>query len=158
MKRMGKILEQVAEWLGGNWGWIALAGVFVDISPIKFNPISGILRWIGTKMTGDIRNDLADLRQDFDGQQMNSIRSDVLRFADSCLKGEKHTKEEFDHIINLNKQYEELVKKYRIKNDVYKESYEYIMRIYRRRLDKRDFLHVPPAGVNEGDEIYGAAS
>ncbi len=46
---MTKILDLIADWLGENWGWIALVGVFMDISPIKFSPITGLLRWIGRK-------------------------------------------------------------------------------------------------------------
>ena len=50
---MEKILGVIGDWLGENWGWIALAGVFVDISPIKFSPITGMLKWIGRKLTGE---------------------------------------------------------------------------------------------------------
>ena len=63
---MEKILRMVGDWLGENWGWIALAGVFVDISPIKFSPITGMLKWIGRKLTAEIREQIAALRADVD--------------------------------------------------------------------------------------------
>ncbi len=50
---MEKILGVIGDWLGENWGWIARAGVFVDISRIKFSPITGMLKWIGRKLTGE---------------------------------------------------------------------------------------------------------
>lgn len=140
----------VMEWLGGNWGWLlAVFCIFFEITPIKINPITAFLRWIGKKLTGDIRKDIADLREDLDKQRMSSIRSLVLDFSNSCLNGKKHTKEEFDHIIAENNTYEELVKQYNIKNEVYSEAYEYIKRIYRKRMDRRDFLKTPPPEVEE---------
>lgn len=140
----------VMKWLGGNWGWLlAVFCIFFEITPIKINPITAFLRWIGKKLTGDIRKDIADLREDLDKQRMSSIRSLVLDFSNSCLNGKKHTKEEFDHIIAENNTYEELVKQYNIKNEVYSEAYEYIKRIYRKRMDRRDFLKTPPPEVEE---------
>ena len=70
---MSKILDFIADWLGENWGWIALAGVFVDISPIKFSPIKGILHWVGHKLTGELQEQIAALRADVDAQQKDSI-------------------------------------------------------------------------------------
>lgn len=143
-------MEPVLHWLGGNWGWmVVLFGMFFEIAPIKLHPITALLGWIGKKLTGDIRKDIADLRKDMDEQRMSSIRSLVLDFSNSCLNGRKHTKEEFDHIISENKTYEELVKQYNVKNEVYSEAYEYIKRIYRKRMDRRDFLSTPPEEMDE---------
>ncbi len=145
-------MEEFAKWVGGNWGWIIAAlSVLFEITPIKLHPVTAVLRWIGNKLTGDIRQDIADLRRDVDEQRMSGIRSLVLDFSNSCLNGTKHTKEEFDHIIEENKTYEELVKKYEIQNEVYKEAYAYIKRIYRKRMDKRDFLSTPTIEMDVDD-------
>ena len=32
---------------------LALAGIFVEIVPVKFNPISSLLKWIGKNLNGD---------------------------------------------------------------------------------------------------------
>lgn len=147
-----KAMEPFWQFLGGNWGWIvAILSVLFEITPIKIHPITSVLRWIGNKLTGDIRKDIADLRKDVDEQRMSNIRSLVLDFSNSCLNGKKHTKEEFDHVIEENKTYEELVKRYDIKNEVYKEAYAYIKRIYRKRMDKRDFLHTPTIEMDVDD-------
>ena len=149
-----KALEPVWKFLGNNWGWILAAfSVLFEITPIKIHPITSLLRWIGKKLTGDIRQDIADLREDVDMQRLSSIRSLVLDFSNSCLNGRKHTKEEFDHILEENKNYEKLVAKYngKIENDVYKEAIAYIKRIYRKRLDKRDFLTTPTIEMDVDD-------
>lgn len=145
----------LVQWLGGNWGWVLSAFCLLfEVTPIKLHPISALLKWIGKRITGDIlknvdelREDIADLRQDVDEQRMSSIRSLVLDFSNSCLNGRQHTKEEFDHILEENKIYEKLVEKYKIENDVYKEAIAYIKRIYRKRMDRRDFLTAPAAGA-----------
>ncbi len=141
-------MEKVMEWLGGNWGWaVALFCVFFEIAPIKLHPVSALLGWLGKKLTGgiqkdisDLRGDVADLRKDVDEQRMSSIRTLVLDFSNSCLNGRQHTKEEFDHVLEENKVYEKLVQRYGVENEVYTEAYAYIKRIYRKRMDKRDFL------------------
>ena len=140
-------LEPILQFLGSNWGWIlAIFLVFFEITPIKLHPITSLLGWIGKKLNGSLKADIADLRKDVDEQRMSSIRTLVLDFSNSCLNKRKHTKEEFDHILEENKIYERLVAKYHVDNDVYAEAIAYIKRIYRRRLDKGDFLTTPSAG------------
>lgn len=141
-------MKEFGEWLGGNWGWvIAIFCVFFEIAPIKLHPVSAFLGWLGKKLTGDLRKgvedikkDVSDLREDVDKQRMSTIRSLVLDFSNSCLNGVRHTKEEFDHILAENQNYEVLVEKYGVSNDVYTEAYAYILRIYRDCLDGHKFL------------------
>lgn len=76
-----------------------------------------------------------------DMQTIRQIRAHVLDFANSCMNKRKHTKLEFENIIEENKQYKALVKKYKIENDVYKEDYEFIMKIYHRCQDEGSFLN-----------------
>ena len=138
-------MELLGQFLGEYWKWIVIVFlVFFEITPIKLHPVSWVLGWIGRRMTGDLRIQVADLRKDLDMQRMADIRSLVLDFSNSCLNGRKHTKEEFDHIIAENHRYEDLVKQYDVKNEVYTEAYDYIKRIYRKRMDRRDFLTAPP--------------
>lgn len=75
-----------------------------------------------------------------DMQTVRQIRAHVLDFANSCMNKRKHTKLEFENIIDENKQYKALVEKYKIENDVYKEDYEFIMKIYHRCQDEGTFL------------------
>ena len=141
----------ITGWLGSNWGWaVALFCLVFEISPIKLHPISFVLGWLGRKLTGDIRKDISDLRMDVDMQRVSNIRTLVLDFASSCMNGSRHTKEEFDHVLDENKIYKNLCEKYEIENEVYKESYEYIKRVYRKCLDNHRFLSAP-AESDDGD-------
>lgn len=146
-------LEPILQFLGSNWGWIlALFLVFFEITPIKLHPITSLLGWIGKKLNGSLKQDISDLRKDVDEQRMSTIRTLVLDFSNSCLNKRKHTKEEFDHILEENKIYEKLVTKYKVDNDVYAEAIAYIKRVYRRRLDKGDFLTTPSAVEIDAEE------
>lgn len=147
------VIKLLLDWLGGNWGWVIIIFcTFFEIAPIKIHPISATLGWIGKKLTGSLKQDIADLRRDVDEQRMSAIRSLVLDFSNSCLNKRKHTKEEFDHVLEENKTYEKLVEKYEVDNDVYAEAIAYIKRIYRKRMDRCDFLTTPQADVDDMEE------
>lgn len=75
-----------------------------------------------------------------DLQTVRQIRAHVLDFANSCMNKRRHTKNEFETIIKENTDYETLVKKYKLKNDVYKEDYEFIMNCYHDCQKNNSFL------------------
>ena len=145
---MSKILDFIAEWLGENWGWIALAGVFVDISPIKFSPITGILRWVGHKLTGELREQIAALRADVDAQQKDSIRTTVREFSNSLIYRNRHTKEEFDHILELDSKYHQLLKPGE-KNSVYDSAIAFVRRVEAKCRDEGGYLQIPKCEKEE---------
>jgi hypothetical protein len=75
-----------------------------------------------------------------DMQTIRQIKAHVLDFANSCMNKRKHTKQDFDNIIHENEEYERLVKKYGMKNDVYTEDYNYVMKIYHKCQEGGTFL------------------
>lgn len=75
-----------------------------------------------------------------DMQTVRQIKAHILDFANSCLNNRKHTRQEFNNIIAENESYEELCKKYELKNNVYAEDFKYIMKVYHDCLDKHNFL------------------
>lgn len=79
-------------------------------------------------------------RESNDMQTVQTIRSHILDFANSCFNKKKHTKREFENIIDENAKYEELVKKYGIKNNVYKEDYDFILKVYHKCQEEGSFL------------------
>lgn len=75
-----------------------------------------------------------------DMQTVRQIKAHVLDFANSCMNKRKHTKQDFDNIIKENEEYERLVEKYELRNDVYTEDYAYIMKIYHKCQEEGSFL------------------
>lgn len=66
---MNEITKPVGEWIAGNVGWTVLIVVFVfslffEFSKIKLSPITAFLRWIGNRITGGLKEDIADLKRD----------------------------------------------------------------------------------------------
>lgn len=88
----------------------------------------------------------ASTQKSNDMQTVRQIRAHVLDFANSCMNHRKHTKKDFENIIDENALYESLVKKYNITNDVYKEDFKYVMDIYHQCQKNGSFL-------NEGNSI-----
>ena len=152
-------MSKVAEWLGGNWGWVVLMfSILFEIKPFPIHPISSLLGWIGKKITGGLREDIAKFKEETEAnfaavqarqdtaekeadlQRVAGIKTLVLDFANSCMNDKRHTLEEFNHVIEENKVYTKIVEKHHIENDVYSESYAYILRVYRKCLDEHKFL------------------
>ncbi len=83
---------------------------------------------------------LNEIEKQNDMQTVRQIKAHVLDFANSCMNKRKHTKQDFDNIIAENAQYEKYVKKYKLENDVYKEDYAFIMKIYHQCQENNSFL------------------
>lgn len=156
---MADVLTQTINWLDGHWGWlVAVFCVFFEVAPIKIHPITSLLNYIGNKLTAQVQADIQVLRRDtdenynmlskrleetetnLDMQRAANIRALVLDFANACLNGRKHTKEEFDYILSENNVYEKLVEKYNLKNDIYTEDYNYVKMLYQECLRENKFL------------------
>ena len=119
---------------------VAVASVFFEVSKIKVNPISFLLRWIGKKMFEPFDSRLDKLEKSIDENEMDRIRWEVLGFANRCRNGDRHTKEEFDHVISQNDKYHNLLEKYKMENGVFDAEYAYILRLYKKCQDENDFL------------------
>ena len=147
--------EQFLNWCKDNF-WSLLLGlsIFIQITPIKLNPWSRLFKWIGTVINSDVKKDIKELNKTT--QELKSvtesleknvmenekdrIRWEILDFANSCRNNVRHTKDEFQHIVDLNDKYTDLLIKTEDKNGVFEAEYEYIKKIYKERQEKNDFL------------------
>ena len=140
--------QQVWEWIGAHlWQIIVVGSLFIQISPIKVNPWSAIIKWIGKLITGDacgkidnLIKKFIDLEKEMIQNEKDRIRWEILDFANSCKNGRRHTKDEFHHIIDLNTKYRRLLEKTNDENGVFEVEYEYIKKQYAEHLEKDDFL------------------
>lgn len=142
-------MRRVLQWLLDNWGLVAGAvALFVQITPIvKAKPITKLLKWIGSAVNGDVMKRLDGLEQRADEQrksidenEMDRIRWEVLDFANACRNKRRHTKDEFEHIIELNAKYHKLLKKHDATNGVFDAEYDYINTLYKQCQRNNDFL------------------
>lgn len=126
---------------------VALVGVFIEITPIKLSPFSSLIKWIGNKLNGDanvklemISSQLEIVSGRIDKIEINDMRSQILDFANSCMNERRHTKEEFEHIIDLHTQYEDIISKKGMTNGRVDLAFRYISDLYTRCLNENSFL------------------
>lgn len=134
----------------GGWG-VGLAVVFmtiIQISPIKINPWTRILKAIGNIMNEDmikkvdkLDKDLADLRTECDVREANGCRTRILHFNDEMIHGSKHTKEHFDQILIDISTYENYCETHEnYKNNIANLAIEHIKNAYKKCTDESAFL------------------
>lgn len=77
-------LEHFTEFLKYSIEILALLGITVEISPIKFSPI----KWLGNKFNGDIKKELADMRKEMaeikkegDMRDIRTLRGRIANFG-----------------------------------------------------------------------------
>ena len=134
-------MEKVLEWLETYWGWLLpLLAACIRIKPREVSPMGWLLRKIGNALTGDLRQQLAEMDGKIDRNEMDRIRWEVLDFANSCRNRKQHTKSEFEHIIDLNRKYELLLARTHETNGVFEEDYRYIRRVYSECQEQNKFI------------------
>ena len=142
------ILSQISVSLVSIIGFLALI----------FKPVRRLITYIYKRISGDkdknekILSKINELEQTFtnrvdnlentlstkiqevsdrnDENEKDRIRWEILDFANSCRNGRKHSKEEFNHIIELRVKYEKLLEKTGDENGVFEEDYKYIQSLY----------------------------
>lgn len=140
--------KEIVEWIG-NHLWTIVLGIslFIQFTPIKINPWTTFFNWIGKLILGDttkkideVRKKIYQIEQDAKTNEKDRIRWEILDFANSCRNNRLHTKDEFEHIIALNKKYKKLLEETEDTNGVFELEYEYIKKLYAKRQEKNDFL------------------
>ncbi len=140
--------QQIWEWIGKNlWQIILVGSLFIQIAPIKVNPWSTIIKWIGKTIMGEACGKIDDLvkqiniiEREVKENEKDRIRWEILDFANSCHNGRQHTKDEFKHIIELNDKYTILLAQTDDKNGVFKMEFNYIKSLYEDLLKTDGFL------------------
>ena len=111
--------------------------IFVEITPIKINPVSTLLKFIGSNINADLKAEFSAVKDTVqkvdnkvDDNEIDRIRWEILEFSNSCRNGKRHTKEEFDHVINLNQKYLRILDEREEENGQVDLAFEYIRKIY----------------------------
>ena len=115
---------------------LLILGLFVQITPVKVNPIS----WLGRQLNKDTLDKVCKLEKMIDNNRMKSIRWEILSFANSCKKHEKHSQDEFLHIIDIHSEYEDLCELNDFTNGVVDVEYSYILEVYTKCREEDSFI------------------
>ena len=127
----------------------------VEITPIKINPLSAIMKFLGSRMNADVTARLDKMQEcqtetrkrldehiENDGIQTASLwRTQILRFNDELLHNRCHTKEHFDEILDTIKDYENYCSTHKNSpNGKCVHAIDNINRVYDELLESHDFL------------------
>ena len=124
-----------------------ILSIFIEVTPIKINPISMLLKFIGRNINAELKAEISAVKADVqkidnkvDNNEIDRIRWEILDFANSCRNKRRHTREEFLHIINLNEKYHKILDERGMTNGQIDIEYEYIEGLYRKCLEENSFL------------------
>lgn len=99
---MNGIVEQILSLL-------CMIGVVVEFVPIKFNPISSILKWLGKNFNGEMIERISDLEMKVDNNEKDRIRHEIFTFANNMRNRKReYTAQEFQHIFEINEKYRKM--------------------------------------------------
>ena len=130
--------DDILNWISSNIiQIIIILSVFIQISPIKWNPLTSLFNWIGKLITTDvlkkidnISKTINELQNQVNTNEKDRIRWEVLDFARSCRNNQSHTYDEFKHIIKLNDKYQTLLEATNDKNGVFDDEFKYITDVF----------------------------
>lgn len=132
----------------------AIITSLVQISPIKFNPITLLgklcqraFKWIGEAMTADIMDrfdevekrfdtvekDLTNVKDESDQRRISDIRWHIINFSD-MLKTTEYEKEAYEHIFDdLHPEYLKLLEKHGLTNGKVDRAMHNILNSYKEK-------------------------
>ena len=128
--------------------WIVFGSGFVlELSPVKINPLSSLLGWIGKRLNKDVKNDISQMKLDMKSVKselqdhiIQSQRRNILNFADELMRAEKKSKENFDNIISIHDRYNKFIEENELENGQVNLAFDYISAIYKDCLINNSFL------------------
>lgn len=126
----------------------------LQISKININPWDAILSWVGDRINKKLTKRLDEMEAKIDGvevkldghiteselKDIQDTRRDILEFANACMNGRKHTKEQFDFVLKECDDYEVYIESKNIKNGVVTSAIKEIRRLYEKCMQEKSFL------------------
>lgn len=125
-------------------GWFSLFlifSLFIEISPIKVNPIA----WLGERLNAHMYKRVNKLEEKLDEHIAQSYRNKILAFQDLLLTQScsSFTKEQYDEVIMAINDYENYCKENEIDNDKCVLAIKYIKRCYTQCQNNKSFSNLP---------------
>ena len=123
---------------------LAALSIVVEVTPIKINPVSFILRWIGKRTNKELESKVDALSARVDQlEESDAIdcRVRILAFADEIRRGVRHSKETFDQALSDIDTYERYCNAHPLfLNKKTVAANEKIVAVYSDCMGKNDFL------------------
>ena len=145
----------IQEILMGGGGVVLLLLSLVEISPIKINPWSSLVKRLGRAINADVIKSLDEVKKTQsetrqrlethistdEAREVDHCRARILRFNNELLRDIPHTREEFIEILKDIDDYERYCRDHKdYANGRAVHAIANIGRVYDERLAKHDFL------------------
>jgi hypothetical protein len=139
----------------GFWGLVLLLlSIGVEFTPIKWNPWSAILGWIGSKLNSRLNAKLIEigskvdkLNTDLDkhiaesmAKEIRDTRMNILDFCNACMNKRKHTREQFEFVLKQCDDYERYIEENHVKNGVVDAAIKEIRRLNEKCIQENSYL------------------
>lgn len=140
----------IFEYLGNGGIMLFLLLMGIEWAPVKVNPI----QWLGTRFnkkatedTEKFRNDITEsvnkINDKLDAHIAESYRNSILNTQGRLLDGKKFTFEEWSKILETCQDYEEYIKKNKLRNGQVVQAIKFIEARYQKCLNDNDFIGLP---------------
>lgn len=131
----------------GGGGTLIVLLTLVQIAPIKLNPWSAIVKWIGHALNAEVLEKQQETQKKLDEhirvddeRNANLLRTQILRFNDELIDDKHHTREHFIETLAIIDAYEDYCRSHpNYKNNRCICAVANIKRVYNERLQKHDF-------------------
>lgn len=134
---LGQIVGSIA-------GVIAVLSIFIEITPVKINPISALLRWVGKQINKELMDKVNTLETKVGVLEKSDVincRVRILTFADEIRRGMRHSKETFDQVLSDIDTYERYCTEHPdFMNNKTVAAKAKILDVYSECIDNNDFL------------------
>lgn len=145
----------IGQLIGGATGVLLILSTLIEVTPIKWNPISSLLGWVGKKTNSELMGrvdalggKVAKLEDKVKGledsnDERNAIlcRVRILRFGDELRRGIRHSQDSFDQVLSDMDVYDDYCDKHPgFKNNKTVVTQAKIREEYSRCIDENDFL------------------
>ena len=149
-------LQEFGDLINKNLGYIIIALMsIVEVSKIKINPWTALFKWIGDLLMSGVKSDICRLDTELKGvkKELGSIkysseqneaktaRARILRCSDEVYRGDRHSKEYFDNILEDITTYTDYCREHQeFKNEKAVIAIRRIEEVYERCLRDHSFL------------------
>jgi hypothetical protein len=132
---------------GGGGGLLVLL-TLIQIAPVKLNPWSAMLGWLGRQVNKDLLSQVKAMKTEIDtirdeNREIHAkdCRVRILRFSDEIYLGQPHSQEHFKQILGDITHYEKYCDAHpEFENQIAVAAIAQIKDSYNDRLRKHDFL------------------
>ncbi len=99
------ILEEAVKHLDDILAILALCGIVIEITPIKINPVSYLLKKAGNIINADIKERVDRLEKNLIENHKQELRIQISNFASDLRHNEPKSESQFIAIIQLCDEY-----------------------------------------------------